>query len=287
MGSKKADSTADSIDTLADALSPIAAAMIHGELSASVLVRAAKLAYVRAAIAETNPDGSRINVSRLSVVTGLTRKEISSLLNDALKRPGVGGGRPMEHRALRVLHGWLTDPLFKNALGRPLDLPIDGDGRNFASLVRAYGGDVTTIAVLRELERLNAITHMSGGKLRPKPRATQLGLKSAVRFKDFSQLLAGFSNTVSQLLVKRDPPLYFGFKELRAVTEHQAASFKASFGRRAALLLEGVEHWEKRQPATKGRRISRVTPQTQHVGLGVYVVQSPCSTRQKRVERKR
>lgn len=287
MGSKKTDNTADSIDALAAALSPIAAAMIHGELSAAVLVRAAKLAYVRAAIAETCPSGSRINVSSLSVVTGLTRKEISSLLNDALKRPGPIRGRPMEQRALRVLHGWMTDPLFKNAFGRPIDLSIDGDGRNFASLVRAYGGDVTTIAVLRELERLNAIVRTPGGKLRPKPRATQLGLKSAVRFKDFSQLLAGFSNTVSQLLVKRDPPLYFGFKELGSVTEHQAASFKASFSRRAALLLEGVEHWQKRQPATKGKRISRVTSQSQHVGLGVYIVQSSCSTRQTAVDRKR
>lgn len=287
MGREKITGSVNSIDELAAALAPIAAAMIQSEFSAATLVYAAKLAYVRAAIAETNPTGARINVSRLAVVTGLTRKEVSSLLADAVRPNGSGRAIPMEHRALRVLQGWMTDPLFKNALGKPLDLEFGGDGRNFASLVRAHGGDVTSVAVFHELERLNAIVRTPQGKLRPKPRASHVGLRSAVRFKDFSHLLAGFSNTVSQLLVKRDPPLYFGFKELASVTERQATSFKESFSRRAALLLEGVDHWKKRQPAAKGKRaVSTVSP-AQHVGLGVYIVQSPCVARQKRPERKR
>jgi len=56
--------------------------MIRGGLGVGQLTEAAKLAYVLAAIDEVIPAGRRPNVSQLSVVTGLTRKEIAAMLRD-------------------------------------------------------------------------------------------------------------------------------------------------------------------------------------------------------------
>jgi hypothetical protein len=265
--------THSSVNTLADALSPIAAFMLQGEMSTALLVQAVKLAYIRAAVTDLQFKGARVNVSQLSVVTGMTRKEVAALLKDA--QSSSRDWRPrkiMEHRAIRVLRGWTTDPLYKTRTGRPVDLPLAGDGRNFASLVRAYGGDVTPISVLRELERLKAVRRTRSGELRTQPRAVRLSLNSSVRFKEFSRLLAGFSTTAAQVLVEKPPPLYLGFKEIPVGTEKEAESFKQSFGRRAALLLDGVENWRNRHAVRNRSLAANRRSSIEQVGLGVYLV---------------
>ena len=263
------------LDALAEALQPIAVAMLKGNLSASALVRAAKLAYVRAAIDSLRIEGRKTNVSRLSVITGMTRKEIASYLQRKKQAPATTGPKKqMEHRALRVLRAWISDPRYKMVSGRVIDLPIDGDGKTFASLVRAHGGDVTTVAVLRELERLRAVTRSRSGRLRVRPAGIQVQLRAPTRFRYFSRLLADFSDTAAQVLVEKEHPLYFGFKDLEVATESQAERFKTSFGRRASLLLDGVEHWYSRQVGRRRPTRQRSEQQRQRVGLGVYLVET-------------
>jgi hypothetical protein len=262
------------LEGLAEALQPIAVAMLKGNLSASALVRAAKLAYVRAAIDTLNTDGrKKTNISRLSVVTGMTRKEIASYMLHEM--PSVIAAPPkkqMEHRALKVLRAWTTDPRYKMVTGGVIDLPLNGRGRTFASLVRSYGGDVTTVAVLRELERLRAVTRRDSGLLRVRPGCIRAQMKSSARFREFSRLLADFSETAAQVLVEREHPLYFEFKEIELATESQAARFKNAFGRRASLLLDGVEYWRSKQ-IRKTRLREPKRPQ-QRVGVGVYLTES-------------
>jgi hypothetical protein len=178
----------------------------------------------------------------------------------------------MEHRALRVLRGWIGDPLYQAASGRPTDLPVSGEGRTFASLVRAYAGDVTTMAVLRELERLKAVVRSRTGQLRARPENWKARMRTTARFRDFSRLLADFSDTTAQLIAERDSPLFFGFKELEVTTSAQAERFKHSFGRRASLLLDGVEHWQMRQTGKVRKNKGEQKGSAQRIGLGVYLV---------------
>src|SRR3569832_596458 len=101
------------LDALADALQPIAGAMLKGNLSASALVRAAKLAYVLAAIRSLNTEGKKkTNISRLSVVTGMTRKEVASYLLRKERSVTARPKKQMEHHALRVLRALTTDPRY-------------------------------------------------------------------------------------------------------------------------------------------------------------------------------
>lgn len=272
---------------LADALQPIAVVMLKGNLSASALVQAAKLAYVRAAVASLNSEGKKkANISRLSVVTGMTRKEIAAYLaQKASPATASGPKKQMEHRALRVLRAWATDPRYKTVTGRVLDLPMEGEGKTFAALVRSYAGDVTTVAVLRELERLRAVTRSSSGLLRVRPGCIRAQLKVSARFRDFGRLLADFSETAGQVLIEREQPLYFGFKDLEIATEAQVARFKNSFGRRASLLLDGVEHWRTKGARSAKRFGDGSSGKSQRVGVGVYLVESrgePSTQRKRR-----
>ena len=92
----------DALSSLASILVPISRVLIQRDLGAGPLVLAAKLAHLRAAIETVAPRGTRPNVSRLSVVTGMTRKEVSFLLkNTANSARGAIPKIGLEQRALR------------------------------------------------------------------------------------------------------------------------------------------------------------------------------------------
>ena len=244
--------------------------MLSGRLGIADLVRAGKEAYVRAAIAYVIPPAARINASSLSVVTGLTRKEVAAILNGI---KGVATARRIElkaQRALRVLQGWKFDPRFCNKSGRPSALPLRGDRRSFSALVKIYGGDVTPNSVLKELERMSAVTFDSYQRVRF--RSPRLRAKSTEHMADLARLFPDFAYTVSSQHAKLGRPIFFAFKDSFVDSPDQAAKFQRSFSNRAAVLLQGVEQWIASQ--NKIRQLKSAGGNERHrVGIGVYLVQ--------------
>src|SRR5579884_2510291 len=101
-----------------------------------------KLAYVLGACEQSGmrSSSSRPNIARISTITGLSRKEVASLLAQAPDRmPPVKKGRP---RAEAVLTGWFSDDDFADPkTGRPAVLFLTRGRRSFRQLVRRYSGD--------------------------------------------------------------------------------------------------------------------------------------------------
>jgi len=166
LGSKPKTRGAEPNETLVTLLLPIGRLMLKGGLGIGDLIRAAKEAYVRAAVAYVAPVDQRVNASRLSVITGLTRKEVTAIVNEIKGDPSSRPAEVKEQRALRVLRGWKLDPRFCDNKGQPAPLPLRGDRRSFSALVREYGGDVTPNSVLKELERIKAVIFSGSRALR-------------------------------------------------------------------------------------------------------------------------
>jgi hypothetical protein len=261
---------AESSETLVALLLPIGRLMIKGGLGVGDLIRAGKKAYVRAAIACVTPPGVRINASRLSVITGLTRKEVTAIVNELKGTPTTHFGAVKEQRALRVLRGWKRDPRFCDNKGEPARLPLRGDRRSFSALVREYGGDVTPNSVLKELERMKVVTFSRSRGLRL--RSTRVRAKSTEHMADLARLFPDFANTVGPHGDANGRPLFFGFRESVVESSDQAARFQRTFSNRAAVMLQGVEQWIGSQ--NKTRRIkSALREEECRVGIGVYLVQ--------------
>jgi hypothetical protein len=244
--------------------------MLKGGLGIADLVSAGKEAYVRAAIAYLMPPAARLNVSRLSVVTGLTRKEVAIILN---RIKGVETARRVEikeQRALRVLQGWQLDPGFCNKNGRPLALPLRGERRSFSALVKIYGADVTPNSVLKELERINAVTLDSQQRVRL--QSPRLRAKSSDHMAELARLFPDFAYTVSSQHAKVGRPIFFGFKDSFVDSPGEAAKFQRSFSNRAAIMLQGVEQWVASQNKIRQLK-SNSGPDKCRVGIGVYLVQ--------------
>jgi hypothetical protein len=122
-----------------------------------------KCAFVDVATTDYGLRGRPTNISRVAVMTGLTRKEVKRL------RDKISAG--MHADALRVippaeiLDRWHSDSDYIDDDGRPLSLMFDGNGPNFTSLVKKYGGDIPPGAMRTELKRVGAIEETDRGDL--------------------------------------------------------------------------------------------------------------------------
>jgi len=236
------------------------------------LVRAAKRAYLRAAMDTVLPHDRRVNVSRLSVATGMTRKEVSALLNSSMGTQQGGNRRSGEQRALRVLRGWLTDPRFQNRNGYPDVLSYRGPKKSFTFLVKLYGGDVTPKSVLRELERMNILRTTQTGALRVRARGKRNNVETGYYLAELARLFEDFASAIVRSSNVVEAPPFVGFKDSIVLSPGDAASFVRTFSRRGAALLEDFSQW------SAGRHEIKLEPHRSNegvrIGLGVYLVRS-------------
>lgn len=129
----------------------------------------ARRIYVGLALAEFGIPGKKPSVSRASILSGLTRKEVQRLVEEAESaQPGEAGAlaQPERHnRAGRVLAAWARERDFLDRQGRPRRLSLHEGEASFAELVRRFSGDVPMRAVLDELERVGAVKRTDDGEV--------------------------------------------------------------------------------------------------------------------------
>lgn len=229
--------------------------------------------------AVTQQDG-RVNISRLSVATGMTRKEVSALLNEASSYRETITKRIGQQRALRVLRGWLADSRFQKNNGQPDELPYRGGKRSFALLVKNYGGDVTPKSVLRELERIEVVEVTETGSLRLRTSRSRAAAEVHYKLVDLARLFEDFALAAIEPGPNTQERTFF-FKDSTVFSAADAAYFMRRFSRRAAAYVEDFEQW------TAGRELieSRQSNQAIRVGLGVYLLRSDqLSSSRKRVD---
>jgi hypothetical protein len=107
----------------------------------------------------------RLSISRISVVTGISRREISRQLKSGSGPNSLG--IPHESLVSRIMRAWHSDPKFSQ-LGRAQALKLYGRGATFESLVRLYGRGLPIRAVLDELVLREAIETVSGQFITPR-----------------------------------------------------------------------------------------------------------------------
>jgi hypothetical protein len=161
------------LSMLARVLDPLVRMMLEAGIGIGEFVTLAKSAYVRAAREEGRRAGGEVkrpNVSRISVVTGLTRLEVAAILaagEDGPIAPDWG-----RQRAERVLAGWWNDSDFHDERGEPAALPLRGARRSFQALVRLYSGERSRSAtILDELLRVKAVRQLADGRIKALSRS--------------------------------------------------------------------------------------------------------------------
>lgn len=149
--------------SLSGAIKPIARFLLRAGVGFREFSDISKSAFVQVATEEYGIRGRPTNVSRVAVMTGLTRKEV--------KRIRDLGFEPSEELISKrnplsdLLHYWNTDPQYCDADGNPKPLFLDGPTICFADLVRRCAGDIPPGAMRTELKRVGAISEDQDGAL--------------------------------------------------------------------------------------------------------------------------
>lgn len=133
-----------------------------------------KAAFVDVATKDFGLRGRPTNISRVAVMTGLTRKEVRRIRDKT--EVGLVAEDLRSTPMAEILHRWYTDEEFLSDDGTPLELRVEEGEQSFTALVRKYGGDIPPGAMRTELKRIGAIRELDDGSLRLERRGVS-GLK--------------------------------------------------------------------------------------------------------------
>jgi len=145
-------------------LRPIARALLKAGIGYREFAEISKTAFVDVAGKDYGLRGRPTNISRVAVMTGLTRKEVRRIRDKTEEGDEIGLVKltPMS----QVMHRWYTENEFLSENGKPLVLDFDSDGPSFSKLVKRFGGDIPPGAMRTELKRIGAIEEDDEGNLR-------------------------------------------------------------------------------------------------------------------------
>ena len=137
-------------------LRPLVRLMLRNGVAFADFSAVARRIFVEVASEDFGLPGRKQSVSRISVLTGVNRKEVKKLLDEPTAHDKE---KKQNNRAARVVSGWMRDDEFRQKSGAPKALrwgnPDDEGG--FEALVKRYSGDMTARAILDELVRVGAV----------------------------------------------------------------------------------------------------------------------------------
>ena len=134
-------------------LVPLARWLVHNGVTYSSFAPALKSVFVEAARRELAESGGKQTDSALSVLSGVQRRDIRQLDDDALaaaqpKTPSI---------ASQVFTRWLTDAALRSKKDEPKPLPKNGPAPSFDALARELSSDVHPRTLLAEMQRLGLV----------------------------------------------------------------------------------------------------------------------------------
>ena len=114
-------------------LRPIARALLSGGVGYREFSEIAKTAFVDVATKDFGIRGRPTNISRVAVMTGLTRKEVRRIREAANESSGRIDVK--DTPIAQILHRWHTDAEFLTRDGEPLELPVSTTTTYFSTLL--------------------------------------------------------------------------------------------------------------------------------------------------------
>ncbi|MEO1595168.1 MAG: DUF6502 family protein [Pseudomonadota bacterium] len=153
------------LELLYRVLRPLVHLLIESGIGHREFAEVAKRAYVDVASKNYGIRGRDTNISRVAVMTGLTRKEVKRLRDESTGKESLAQVKQLP--AGRVLQFWHTDEDFLDSAGNPLTLNFSEDEPSFYQLTRKYAGDIPAGALRTELKRAGAIHEDEEGSLEP------------------------------------------------------------------------------------------------------------------------
>jgi hypothetical protein len=205
-------------------------------------------------------------VSRLSVITGIHRKEVKRLA----KAPDLGAVRAESTPAAQLFTRWMTDANWRGPDGRPRVLPrrgTAGDPPGFEELARSVTTDVHPRTLLDELLRLGLVDldpERDRVRLRADAFVPAQRLEALLAFLGANvgdHLAAARANVAARLRDAAVPPGRAPFVEQALFADALSSASAALAGESArSVLVDAAVGARARAAAARGRGPGRRPP---------------------------
>lgn len=248
-------------------LRPLARVLLRHGIPFSAFEALGKQAYIDVAMSDFALPGKKPTISRVSILTGLTRKDVQRWVHG---EPGEAATIATEryNRAAKVLAAWLRDTRFQDAQGEPLPLTIDGDP-GFSMLVRLHSGDMPARAVLDELIHVGAVGERGDGRFQPVTRAYVPQRSEADKLVILGNDAADLIDTIDHNLQRGAEDPRFQRKVMYdSVPIEALPEFRRLSAQQGQALLEALDRWLAARDVEVGPG-ERPAPRAR-VGLGIY-----------------
>lgn len=256
-------------------LRPLVSILLKCGLTWKEFAEVAKWMFVDVATQEYGIKGRPTNMARISILTGITRKEVKRQ-REIVPSENVDSSKASD--ATRVLFAWHHDADFLDSSGQPKLLPIDSGSYSFAELHNRYGGDVSMQAMMKELLKTGSIALEETGnkqKLRilkkyfmPKAMEPEMLLHTGRVIRDHAQTL---NNNIEQS--DSNKKYFEGYAAMQTVDQKYQAEFHQFLKDKGQLFLEEVDAWLD-QHQVKNNKAKPV-----RLGVGMYAIQSLTESR--------
>ncbi len=251
-------------------MSPLVRILLRHGISYAEFAEVAKAVYVETAIRDFKVVGKRATRTRIAVITGLTRKEVKRVIDEAVKERYEL--KTSYNRLGRVLVGWHTDPEFIGPYGMPLELQYESGNPadvTFAGLVKKHSGDMSPRSILDELVRVGAVLETEGSWYRVLRRDYIPEAQGVHNFERVGGVIKNFINTIDFNMTKSAPGK--GRFERMVVADdgirtQDLPKFDAYLRDRCQSLLEEIDNWLTKLPKPTEEESASVIK----TGLGIY-----------------
>jgi hypothetical protein len=250
-------------------LRPLVRILLRNNIPLATFAELAKRTYVEVAMEDFHLPNRKQSVSRVALLTGLSRKEVLRVTRLA---PAIDSVLAEQHnRSTRVVSGWVRDERFHRD-GATADLSFDGDALSFAELVKQYSGDITPRAVLDELLRGGLVQRLEDGRLHLAAPG-YLPQSEAEKLHILGSETADLIGTIDHNLQKDQQTPYFQRKVCYTRFPAQHLEGLRNLSReKAQRLLEELDRWmashDQEDPEPDDDR------QHRRVGLSIYYFES-------------
>lgn len=251
-------------------LRPLVRILLRNGLAYGSFAELAKKVYVEVAFADFAEASRKQTVSRVSAMTGLTRKEVKRI--SELPEAYDEEVEQRYNRAVRVIGGWLHDAEFLDKQGAPAVLPIEGAQASFTALVRRYSGDVPTQAMFSVLARAETVERV-GDDVRLLRHAYIPAGDAIDKVQILGTDVGELISTIDHNLTAAPVDLRFQRKVSTArVAVSALPEFRALSAQRAQQLLEELDAWLAQHEA--GMADVGDDEAAHYVSLGIYYFES-------------
>ena len=147
-------------------LRPLVRIMLREGLTYSHFAAIAQIAFVESAAKDFVGKGMKSSASSVCALTGMTTQEVNAAVIEQ-ERFDSSELLEVSNPFGRVLHGWHNDRDYVGPYGFPVDLPFEDSPLSFSNLTSRHAAGVSPHVVLKELQRIGAVTEVGFNVWKP------------------------------------------------------------------------------------------------------------------------